>query len=143
MQISISGDERVVKLSSGLREFFVNPKPALKKSGNFLVEEFDKQFQSEGSRLGRKWTPLAASTIAQRARLGFGSGPILQRTGKLRRGFEQDLKRYSVRVHNPVDYFKYHQTGGRHLPKRRMIAAPEKLKQEVVAIVIAELRKKR
>lgn len=141
MQISINGDERVIQLSSNMRGFFRNPKQALKKSGNLLVDEFDKQFQTEGSRLGRKWKPLAASTITQRARLGFGSGPILQRTGKLRRGFEQDLKRYSVRVHNPVEYFKYHQTGGRKLPKRQMIASPERLKQEVVSIVIDELRK--
>jgi hypothetical protein len=29
------------------------------------------------------WRPLAASTLAQRQLLGFGSGPILYRTGRL------------------------------------------------------------
>ncbi len=29
------------------------------------------------------WRPLAASTIYQRSRLGFGAGPMLYRTGRL------------------------------------------------------------
>lgn len=41
-------------------------------------------FATEGSAGRGRWTPLAPSTLAERARLGFGPGPIHVRTGALR-----------------------------------------------------------
>jgi hypothetical protein len=42
-----------------------------------------RNFATEGSAGRGKWAPLAPSTLAERQRLGFGSGPILNRTGAL------------------------------------------------------------
>lgn len=41
-------------------------------------------FASEGASGRGRWTPLAPSTLAERARLGYGPGPIHVRTGALR-----------------------------------------------------------
>ena len=44
---------------------------------------FARNFDREAER--RPWAALAPATIAERLRLGFGPGPILRRTGALRR----------------------------------------------------------
>lgn len=44
---------------------------------------FARNFDRQGERA--PWPALAPSTIAQRIRLGYGAGPILRRTGALRR----------------------------------------------------------
>lgn len=42
-----------------------------------------RTFASEGSAGRGAWSPLAPATLAERARLGYGPGPILKRTGAL------------------------------------------------------------
>lgn len=141
--ISIQGDKRILQITSGIKLWMKNPKKTMVKIGDFLIEEFQDNFPAEGSRLGSKWKALAASTQAQRARLGYGAAhPILERTGALKRGFEKQVKRLSVRVFNPVDYFQYHQMGGGKLPQRKMIDAPEKIKTEVVRMIQKDLGRK-
>lgn len=43
-----------------------------------------QQIDSQGARSGSRYRPLAASTVKQKQRLGFGNKPILVRTGALR-----------------------------------------------------------
>lgn len=48
-------------------------------------EAFEANFDTQGSRLGKKWAPLRASTQADRIRKGYrGAEPKLKRTGKLK-----------------------------------------------------------
>lgn len=49
----------------------------------FIRKAVEERFDREGGPNG-KWKPLAKSTLKQRKRLGFGFGPILQRTGALK-----------------------------------------------------------
>ncbi len=44
-----------------------------------------KNFESEGSRLGKQWQRLSHKTIKQREKKGYWPGKILQRTGQLKR----------------------------------------------------------
>lgn len=45
---------------------------------------FARNFDSEGSTGRGAWAPLKPRTLAERARLGYGPGPILTRSGALR-----------------------------------------------------------
>lgn len=70
-----------------------------------LVEQYRTNFQTEGRMSGRRWRGLADRTLEDRARQGYGPGPILDRSGALRRAatFEsQDLSRpASATYHDP------------------------------------------
>lgn len=78
-----------------------------------------RNFASEGR--PDRWSPLAASTIKDRLRQGFGAGPILERTGALQRGFRFTWRAKSYQVRNVVPYFQYHQDGTSKMPRRPMI----------------------
>lgn len=140
LTVTIQGDDRLFAITDKLDDLIKNPKKPLKASGDLLVDEYQKNFPAEGSRLGRRWADLATSTLIQKARMGYGSKGILERTGTLKRGFDQELRRMYVRVFNPVGYYKFHQLGGGSLPQRKMISAPEKLKQQIIAIFSDEVR---
>lgn len=134
MTITIDGDVRVIHRLEEAVKKMGSAKSALSEIGDVLLEEFDQNFDEQGGRLNEAWSELAESTKIQKALMGYGSQPILVRTGKLRAGFRKEATKYKVRVHNPVSYFKYHQLGTDKMPKRRMILFPERLKQEVMAV---------
>lgn len=99
-----------------------------------------KQFASEGAPSGG-WAVLADSTIAQRAAMGLGANPILDRSGATYRGREGGTGRrsltesnapYSVTRVTPDEMFVgssdpvmgYHQRGHETptpLPQRRVV----------------------
>ena len=57
------------------------------KIGDAVRQGIADNFTSESAG-GQRWVPLAASTVAQRRRLGFaGAHPILQRTRELKASF--------------------------------------------------------
>lgn len=140
LSIDINGDKRVLQTFEAMEKKLASPTKELKAVGDYAITEFSENFPAEGKRLNEPWKALAESTIRQRARLGYGAHPILVRTGKLMKGFRKDVQKFMVRVYNPVEYFKYHQAGGGHLPQRRMIIATEKIKQEIVSIFAEFLR---
>lgn len=133
--IQINGDKRLIATIDRVAKFSAGTRETLNEIGDTLLDEFDKQMDTEGSRLTRKWKALDSKTIEQRIRMGYGAGPILNRTGKLKNAFKKAVGLGQVRVHNPTEYFKYHQLGTKDIPKRQMIAMPERLKQDVVEIV--------
>lgn len=50
----------------------------------FMSQIVDKRFETEGMSSGAPWKSLKPKTIEQRMRLGYGPGPILQRSTALR-----------------------------------------------------------
>lgn len=87
-----------------------------------------KAFASEGASTGAPWAPLKPATQRDRSRQGFAPAhPILERTGKLKRALTigegafiattATTMRYLV-SEEVAPYFKYHQRGGLHLPRR-------------------------
>lgn len=140
LSISVNGATRVVEKIDGLEKLFANPRPALEDIGDLIVSETDKQFETSGSRFGKKWKKLKRATQIQKAKLGYGSKGILERTGELRYGFKKDVARYKVTVSNPITYYKYHQLGMGYNPKRVMLDAPEKVKQDIIEILNKAIR---
>jgi len=137
--ITINGDTRILKRTSTISTFLIDPRKLLSDIGDYLKDEFDKNFPTEGARLEKKWKPLTVGTIREKARAGYGGKGILERTGKMRKGFEKTTTRREVRVFNDVDYFKYHQLGTSKMAKRVMITAPKKVKREIVAKIRKEI----
>lgn len=100
------------------------------------------QFDSRGS-LGTPVWPmtLAASTIREKHRLGFGNKPMMRRTDRL---YLSLTKRHADAVVEPtedsltfgtrVPYARFHQTGGPRLPQRQVIPDP------VPEATLAEIR---
>lgn len=99
--------------------------PAVVKTFQSIVRQ---AFSSEGKSTGAAWQPLAASTVADRKRHGFGARPILARTHRLERalttgsdanvaGRPQSL---TYQLAPEVGYFRYHQSAGPRtkLPRR-------------------------
>ena len=142
VKITIDGDERLAKKFSAIGLYLTGKlKKPLGRAGDLLLEEFDDNFDSEGKTLRKPWKRLAPATLVEKARLGFGSKGILERTGKLRRGFEKKVKKFSIRVFNDVDYYKHHQLGGSKLPQRIMIRTTENIKQDIIEIFRKDLSK--
>lgn len=135
LTLEIDGSKRVFDILDKVEKQILDLNTPLEEIGTVMIDEFEQNFTEEGKRLQEPWQKLKDSTIKERIRLGYGAGPILVRTGQLMKGFRKEVGKYFVRVYNPVKYFQYHQTGTAHLPKRRMILAPERLKQEIVAVI--------
>ncbi len=68
-----------VTLGANIRSY---REPMTRAIKNVVIPSINKNFESGGR---PAWTELAAGTIANRARDGFSPGPILVRTGKMRR----------------------------------------------------------
>lgn len=104
--------------------------------GRYMLRSIDRTFVAEGR--PRRWTPLAASTIAERIRLGYGAGPILQRTGALRGGFRSLPGRKSLRIINTQFYFQFHQQDrrrGSKIPLRIMVQLLDQDKAQFTRLV--------
>lgn len=87
-----------------------------------------EHFSSRGKRWRSPWEPLAPSTRAEKARLGYLSDPLI-RTSALRRtlvrrplGFEH-IRPSDMEAGTRIDYAVFHQRGTRRMPARRLINA--------------------
>jgi phage gpG-like protein len=119
-------DRRLNILFKGLKDF----KPPLEKSANYSVKIFKHNFGKSGAEF-TKWQKLSPVTIREKIRLGFPTD-ILIRSGRLRDSFRMyKLTKTQTIIDNPVKYFKYHQLGGRRLPRRIMIDVNKRMKDTV------------
>ena len=139
--LNLNGDKRLIKKLDNISDSIKDFKKPLKETGNLIVEEVDKQFETEGSRLNKKWKALKSATEAQKRRAGYGSKGILERTGALRKSFKAAVDRFKVTVSSKSSYYKYHQRGDRPQPKRTMLTLSERLKQDIVEIFHKYIRK--
>lgn len=94
-------------------------RPVFQQYGAYLLRSIDRNFQAQGR--PSRWKPLAPATIRERLREGYGAGPILQRSGALRRSFRFEPRPRTLRVWNTKPYFIYHQQGGEIIPQRQMV----------------------
>jgi hypothetical protein len=101
-------------------------------------DEFTANFVGEGGVYGG-WAPLAPSTVAEKARLGYGGGTLV-RTGALmdsmtRRGAGGNVFNVtprSLEVGTNIPYAAYHQQGTYKMPARHIIGLSWNMKQLVV-----------
>lgn len=109
--------------------------------GRTLLKTFDTNFASRGGEYGG-WKPRKPQYSGTRR---IDTWPLMERTGRLRRGFRQDTGNFSVRLYNPTPYFRYHQLGTARLPKRVMMSLRQQDGRMIVSTVqryvIESLRK--
>lgn len=138
--LTITVDDRQVKKTlTSLNKQLGNMQKPLDDAGSDLLQYYGEEvFDTEGSALGVKWKPLSAATLkARRERRGYyaqtpvATNKILTWTARLRKGFKKKATRDRLVVSNSVDYFKYHQLGG-----RRMLG----VNKNVVVIVLKRLQ---
>lgn len=142
-------------------------KKPLQKSKDRLEKDLDRNFDQQGALIqgggfsrpggafanlgrattrGSAWAPLAESTRRQRERLGYGAArPILQRTGKLRKGFAFKVDDKNLSATNDVSYARYHQFGTKNMPARVILGFSDRfvdtLKLEFVNYISDEIRR--
>ena len=88
-------------------------------------ETFDKNFPATGSALNQPWPP----------RKRLYAWPILQKTGKLRKGFNRKIEKKEAEIENKVKYAKYHQFGTTFLPVRRVIDVTDRMAKFAVNVI--------
>lgn len=106
------------------------------KQGMEEIKSFTENdvFNSDGSALGSRWSRLKMSTIKDRSRKGFLAGPILQRTGNMKRSFKITEGDNWIELGNTAEYFKYHQSTKPRskLPRRAMLRGNQKTRNIIV-----------
>ena len=115
-----------------------NFKVPLKKAADLILSDVQTNFDTEGGLAGSvtgggKWQALKEGTIAGRIREGYGAGPILQRTGALRKSFYSLVNEKQALVTSRSPYFAYHQSRmpRTKIPRRVMLILREDTKRNI------------
>ena len=104
-------------------------------------------FAAEGALGGKKWAPLATSTVMARRggklKKAYKGGKItkgeyvssagikiLQDTGLMRASYNWRARADEVRIGSPEKKAKWHQEGGKHMPARPMLP-PESIATQI------------
>ena len=122
-------EKRLEKISKGVKDY---EKP-LKESSKFSLKLFTENFKVRGREFG-EWKKLSPATLKAKARLGFPSSPLIG-TGRMMKSFKvAKTNKFVVTFHNTAKYFKYHQLGGRKIPKRVMMGINKKMTKKIASI---------
>ena len=135
LTFEIEGEKQLVRRFRGIELKGRNWKSTFKKVGKDLTGLFGGAvFTSRGAVIGERWKP----------RKGGGTHPLLQKTGRMRRGFKFDAKKDSLEIYNIMDYFPYHQSKKprSRLPRRVMMKLDDKRKTQMMKTFHRDMWKK-
>lgn len=122
---SIEGEKQIHRRLDIIPNNIGDFKVPLFKIGRELRTSVDANFGSRGALFGAKWEP----------RKDNKTHPLLEKTGKMRRAFSQDLGPEYVAIFNASDYFAFHQSNKPRtsaLPRRVMLKIDEIRKRFIV-----------
>ena len=133
---------KVVRRIEGIEKRIETLMPSIENEvKSILRDAFAKIFAAEGI---PRWRKLSPYTIRDRIAKGFGPGPILQRTGKLKRSYTGESRygvwktnRNSLTYTNLVPYAAFHERGTTRIPARHIIKGVLAKKEVRRAIVNA------
>jgi len=134
LEWSIEGEKQLSRRLRGLENDIKDFSPAFKKSASKLKSIFSRDvFSSRGQVIGEKWKRLSPYTVAQKARQGFPSDPLV-RTGKMKNSFTTKYGPREATISNTAEYFKYHQSNKprSRIPRRVMMKLGNNQKEMVV-----------
>lgn len=130
IDIELSGIDDIRRRLQGMRARSQNLIPAWQAFATWWSRENRDHWRSRGTRWGTPWKPLAASTLAEKARAGYPLAPLV-RTGALRRdmtlrplGFES-FSQQGLALGTRVPYARFHQRGTKHMPARPIVNAAQ------------------
>jgi phage gpG-like protein len=123
--VEIRGADLVFNRLRRLEEKARDTRAVARRAGSYMLKETDRTFEAGGR---PRWKRLAPSTVKQRG----SSGPILQRSRELRRGFQiQYLAGGGFRITNRVFYFRFHQLGTKRVAQRKMLVFRAENRREI------------
>lgn len=138
--LDLGGDVQLDRQLARYLNRVVEAEPAFQAMADYVGKELLKNFISQGRYASGGWAPLSPKYAKWKAKR-YPGAPILVRTGQLRR----DLTRRPFGVERITDsvmeigtdlpYAEYHQTGGRHLPRRRPFELTDTARKELVKIM--------
>ena len=127
ISFEIEGEKQLVRRFRGIQMAGRNWRPTMKKIGRDLTECFSGPvFETRGREIGEKWKTRKEPT---------GGWPLLERTGKMRKGFKYQAGKDKVEINNIVPYFIFHQSKQPRktkLPRRVMMKLDNKRKQQIM-----------
>jgi len=104
------------KLEKGLKDLAQktsNLRPVMRAISEDMMYAVKQNFETEGSRLGKKWADLAPSTQEARKKRGYGStAPKLQQERKLYDSITSYADDNTAVVGSNLPYARLHQFGG-------------------------------
>ena len=134
LQFTFDASDAVRKLTK-LRGALVDFRKPFKDIKSVQLREVQRVFDTEGAATGKKWQSLKQKTIAQRIASGYGAGPILNRSGTLKKSFKQkSVSRNKLEIGSDVKYFQFHQTGTKKTPQRQVLAHTDEMRSRVLKI---------
>lgn len=97
-----------------------NLRPAMSAIGEYFIGKIDREFRTESDPLNRPWAKLSKATLERKQRRGKIT-KILQEEGLMRASFSYEASDRSVIVGTNDPKAKYHQTGTRKMPQRKIL----------------------
>ena len=136
IEFRVEGDKQLIRRFRGIRLAGKNWLPTMRRIGKDLTECFSGPvFETRGREIGEPW---------KERQKGY-PWPILERSGKMRKGFKFKAGRVAVEIYNIADYFKYHQSSkprSTRLPRREMMKLDNKRKTKIMKRFHTDLYKK-
>lgn len=141
VQISISGDKKVIAKLKKLGDSFSDWTSTLRSTGDYLMDVYSRQnFAMNGAISGERWAELSPKYELWKSKHYPGHG-ILERTGAMKKGFTMSVGARKLEIQNVVKYAYYHQEG-KGLPARRLISVNENVKTKIIGIFKEGIREK-
>lgn len=125
------------KISKSVR----NLEPPLTGWGRLLIEQTEKQFDTETDPDGSRWAALSPVTLRRKARLGQSS-KILTATGAMRASFRVKVKAMQLDLISDSEYLKYHQRGTSKMPQRKVLGITPERKNDGAKLIRAYIKGK-
>lgn len=124
LRLTIKGETRLAQAFNRLARSIQNYRPAWPAITALYRQMMSEQFESQGSRGGRRWAPLSPAYKRWKDIVAPGQ-PILVLSGKMKASLVgrtgdtiEQFRPASLTLGTRIHYAKYHQTGTRRMPAR-------------------------
>lgn len=119
---AIEGDQKVDALFQRMIRGVTDYSEPLKEANRYMRGQISRNFNSEGTHMGKKWAALDPDYASQKNKSHPGK-QILEKTGKMKRSFKSEVSSSRVTISNAAPYFKFHQSKRprKKLPRRVML----------------------
>jgi phage gpG-like protein len=134
IQWSVEGEKQLSRKLIGLGGLLRDYTYPLTDSAEYLKGIYSKDvFETKGAVIGERWKRLSPYTVAQKARKGFPSDPLVA-TGAMQGSFRTLVSSNQAVIFNTAEYFKYHQSRAPRttIPRRVMMKIHHDQRAEIV-----------
>jgi phage gpG-like protein len=135
LQWEIEGERQLSRVLLGMSSKLTDYTPPFRDSANYLTGLFSRDvFSTQGAVIGERWQRLSPYTVAQKARRGHPSTPLVG-TGAMQRSFQSIVSTDQAVIYNTAAYFKYHQSNKQprtKLPRRVMMRIHDGQREQIV-----------